>query len=325
MSAELVVVVNSYNRVALLRSALEHLHAALTDLGREAVLVVFDAGSTDGSVEHLRAWAEAHPQVPTLIHEASEDEPRSFAAGVNRACALVRERYPGAPWLLFYETDNAFVSAQPLHDAIDLAEAHPELGAVGFTARLWDGTHVGWGERMPRRRDFVLGPRATAFLTRRGPLAGPWRQEHGVRWRYADVAYTSPLLVRAHTWWQSGGMDAATFPFSDSDVDWCWRIHQHGWRIAVVRTDDVINDNLEARSEWAERRVLHFHRARFRLFAKHRPGRLGWLRPAVLARQAVEYALLALASPFSPEAARKRAVREALLADTLRPNGSPDE
>ena len=87
-------------------------------------------------------------------------------------------------------------------------------------------------------------------------------------------------------------MDPGMFPFSDSDVDWAWKVAKKGYRMGVLETDAVVHDNLSTISNWASMRVVDYHRDRFRLLRKYR-GRQVWLTvPALFARHVIEYGIL---------------------------------
>ena len=58
LPVELVTVINSFNRCSLIERALTSLTAALRSARFGSAIIVFEAGSTDGSAEFLRAWRE---------------------------------------------------------------------------------------------------------------------------------------------------------------------------------------------------------------------------------------------------------------------------
>jgi GT2 family glycosyltransferase len=123
--------------------------------------------------------------------------------------------------------------------------------------------------------------------------------------------YTSPLLIRHQAWHEAGPMDAVAFPFTDSDVEWCWRAHQAGWPMAVLDVPGVIHDNGGSVSNWSGRRVLWFHQSRMRLLRRLFPMGASLLKPVLLLRHLAELALLlprALHSPQARQSVRTRCV-----------------
>ena len=87
-------------------------------------------------------------------------------------------------------------------------------------------------------------------------------------------------------------MDARLFPFSDCDVDWCWRLHKLGCKLAVVKIDGVVHDNKRELSAWSAMRTLHFHRSRFKLLSRHVGSWVEILKPLLFIRHLVELSIL---------------------------------
>ena len=284
-TVETVALVNSFNRCALLQEALTSLIKALSELDGGGAIVVFDAGSTDGSQEWLKETA-AQSAVPISLIFADEQEDRSFSAGVNRAAQHALASFPDTKWLFLYETDNWIAGAGPIKEAIKVLEANDRVAAVGFTVRKHSGAAIAYGEPFPKVWEFVIGPQFAPYLTRRQS-----RQESGA-WFFGDIVYTSPLLVRISAWEQSKGLDAQTFPFSDCDLDWAWRLKEQGWRQAVLVTDAVVHDNRESPSSWSRLRVIGWHRARLQLLCRHAGVRADFLKPLLFVRHCVEFFVL---------------------------------
>jgi len=294
----LVAIINSLNRRALLAASLESLSVALKQLPFSTAVVVFEAGSTDGSREWLQRFQIGSPSPEVSIVVAAPDEDSSFAAGVNNGCREAILRYPSLEYLLLFETDNLVDEGEPIALAVRLLDSHSRLGAVGFTVTKRSGEPAGFGCSFPSALQFLLGQQLTAMLRLDQPKLSAEPTFEGYTWGICDVAYTSPLLVRRAAWVQTQGMDATVFPFSDSDLDWCWRASQTGWRIAVLQLKGVIHDNEQQASSWSAKRVINFHRSRLRLLRKH----LGYsghlLKLGLLIRHVLEFVALIVGSPL---------------------------
>ncbi|HYR23412.1 MAG TPA: glycosyltransferase [Chthoniobacterales bacterium] len=311
-SVELVAIINSFNRRSLLEDAVASLTNALRSVPFASAIVVFEAGSNDGSAEFLRTWREHHPADNLIVIEASADR-RSFSAGVNAACADAIGRFPKCRWLFLYETDNCLTSAEPLEKAIALLELEPQLAAAGFTVKQYDGKFFGYGMRFPTALSFALGQNLAGQLNLHRPNNSAWRISDGVRWRTCDVVFTSPLLVRREAWEQSGGFDEKNFPFSDVDLDWAWRCAKLGWKMAVIASDNVVHDNRRQLSAWSANRALDFHRNRFGLLKRHRGKHVALLKPLLFLRHCLEAIILARKSATDPVAKEKLAKRKQML------------
>jgi GT2 family glycosyltransferase len=288
----IVVIVSSFNRVALLREALASLRPLLCQNELTFRIVVYDAGSTDGSLAVLENFRAEHAPgcVDILVPKAGEDT--SFAAGLNRACGFAARRRD-VDYFFLFETDNLISGLQPVKRAVSLLETDSTIAAVGFTVRTKDGRPAGFGERFPRLLSFILGQQLSARL-KLEEMRVLWVEGGGTlgRYGYSDVIYTSPLLVRTAAWERVGGMDAKVFPFSDSDVDLAFRFRDHGYRCAVIDDPGVVHDNRGQVSEWSATRTLHWHGARFRLLRRHSGLGIVAAIPLLFVRHLTEWCIL---------------------------------
>ena len=309
---ELVAIINSFNRRELLEKAVASLTQALRKARFGSAIIVFDAGSEDGSTEFLNAWREQNP-TDNLIVVTSTDGGSSFAEGVNAACATALSRFPECRWLFLYETDNWLNSIESVDRAISLLNEQPQLAAVGFTVKRHSGVFCGYGMRFPSYLSLALGLNLTVRWNLDTPNDFPWQETGNVRWRTCDVVFTSPLLIRREAWEQTHGFDAKAFPFSESDLDWAWRCAKLGWKMAVIASDDVVHDNLQQSSAWSANRVVEFHRSRLRLLKRHRGDRAALIKPLLFFRHGVETIILAGKAGSDPVAQEKLAKRRRML------------
>jgi GT2 family glycosyltransferase len=294
----LVGVVNSFNRRALLEASLSSLTLALRQLPFGTAIVVFEAGSTDGSAEWLRDYQSSCTIPEICILTAGQGEDSSFAAGVNAGCRHAIACYPELQWLLLFETDNWIAGNEPIVLGTRLLDLHAQLGAAGFTVTKRSGKPTGFGCSFPSVPQFLIGQQLTAIFGLDRPRLSMEPAFDGYRWGTCDVVYTSPLLIKRAAWEETGGLDAASFPFADCDLDWCRRAQRSGWKLAVIESKGVIHDNEDQASAWSSRRVLSFHRARLRLLQRHLHAQASLLEAGLLVRHVLEFVALALASPL---------------------------
>ena len=305
---ELVAIVNSYNRLSLIQLGMPTLVAALNDCPFASAVVVFDANSTDGSLEWLREFAETTSAPPVQIICPAEGEDSSNAAGSNAACAWAARHYPKAQWYFLFESDNWIASARPVILARNLLRQEEKLAAAGFTVTKHSGQPAGFGTCLPTVFQFLIGQQLTLFLGLDRPNLRDGGSIDGCCWSVCDLVFTSPLLVRRRAWEESRGLDNSVFSFADCDVDWMWRLNKAGWRLAVIEIDGVVHDNKEQPSGWAARRVVQFHQARLQLLRTHRGEWVAWLKPLLLVRHCLEFMILLALCLFGypRESLRKR-------------------
>lgn len=307
-SGSIVVLVNSKDRLALLTHALESFWKHFPQIP----VIVFDAGSDDGSREWLERSVAASGGLWSWLDGRKETDD-SFSAGLNVAAREAVRKYPACRYFFLYETDNELMAEEPLWKALEFLERHPDYGAVGFTCRKHGGRPSGSGDRFPTWRDLALGPQLIHRWERRKTAHAKASESIDM-----DVVYTSPLLVRRDLWEQLQGLDAEHFPFSETDVDFAWRMRKLGHRQAVLVEDRVIHDNQTQLSGWSRTRALRFHQARYLLLRIHLGRPPFWLPVCLLLRHGLECLLLTLAVlARRPLAREKLATRWQLLAGAL--------
>jgi len=314
----LVAILNSFNRVHLLRQALPSLAGALAECPFQTAIVAFEAGSTDGSLEWLAEYQKRVEAAPVEVLRPAAGADRSLSAGVNAAARYSLQKFPHLEWLFLFETDNLISGGAPMLAALEVLKNIPDLAAIGFTVKKRSGEGAGFGCSMPTVTQFVLGQQVTNWLRLDVPHIREWHENLGIRWAACDVVYTSPLLIRRSAWEEIGGPDVGSFPFCDTDVDWSWRAAENGWRMGVIETSMVVHDNQGVASEWSAARVVNFHRARLRLLAKHTRVPLGPVKMLLLCRHILELILTVLASPFLHDPKSKLHKRRVLLKSVLR-------
>ena len=269
VSTELAVIINSCNRYELLSEALPSVLNSLYQLSIHSTIVVFDAGSTDGSVEFIHTYSQKTSDIPIHCLTPSPEIDRSFSAGCNYAVAFAYQQYPKLQYCFLYETDNLINNPSALTLAIQLLEKQENLAAVGFTVERCNNQKAGFGCRFPTIHSFIFGQQLTSLLKLGNMEISEWHDFQGTKWGISDVVYSSPLLIRHSMWQATHGMDATKFPFSDCDVDWCWSVYKRGYFVAVLDVPGIIHDNRTQISIWSANRVIDFHRARLRLLLKH--------------------------------------------------------
>ncbi len=266
----IAVIINSFNRLPLLQSAIGAIQSWYSpSLPYKINFVVFDAGSSDGSIAWCKEVQASGASLDLIIPVEGQDT--SFAAGLNAGVKYAIANFQDLTYLLFYETDNCINSAESLQNAIAVLKKLPSLGACGFTVKKYDGSNAGAGMPFPTLFNFLVGKNIVhKFQLEKIPYK--WFQPvAGVKFSFADIVFTSPLLVKVKSWQDSGGLNAEKFPFSDCDIDWAKRLRLKGWRMGVIEASTVFHDNKQLISTWSKTRALAYHRARLRYFKQYHP------------------------------------------------------
>jgi GT2 family glycosyltransferase len=283
----MAAVVSSFNRKNLLAIGMPALYAALRQCDFASVIIVYDAGSTDGSKEFVEAFATDSDKVSVELICAGIDEDSSFSAGVNQAARLAAGKFPELEYLMLFETDNWIAGPEPIWLACQLLSKQKRVAAVGFTVSNHEGTKIGYGTSFPKLWQFVLGQNLT-YIFRLDTPRQIWTDFKGKRWTTCDVVFTSPILIRKTAWFESDGFDQIHFPFSDCDTDWSYRLSKLGWQLAVLDVDGVVHDNQQQLSAWSANRAKQFHQARYKLFRLRFGSFVDLLKPLLFLRHGFE-------------------------------------
>lgn len=221
MKKKLAVIILNWNGRKLLERFIPD--AAANTIGEEADLFVADNGSTDDSLEWLRA---NHPGVKVIPFPKNY----GFAEGYNRA--LEATRYP---YTVLLNSDVRVPAGwwQPL---LHFMEENPDVAACQPKIR---------SERQPEM--FEYAGAAGGYLDRfgypycRGRLFDRVERDEG---QYdgppADVAWASgaALMVRTQDYLDAGGLDADFFAHME-EIDLCCRLLARGRRVCAL-TDSAV-------------------------------------------------------------------------------------
>ncbi|MDR2409275.1 MAG: hypothetical protein LBE13_14335 [Bacteroidales bacterium] len=306
----IAVIINSYNRLSLLRESLDALEQWMPQSvyhGRLGI-VIYDAGSTDGTIEWIQGKAIQKYSFTIKLLLPQKGDDTSFAAGVNAGAYFAVEYYDDLQYLLLYETDNQILSSSALLAAERELMNHSILGACGFTVRYHNGCRAGVGMPFPTIINFLLWKFGSIFHLEKIPYQWEEREQNTL-FSYVDVVFTSPLLIKKQAWIDSKGLDARTFPFSDCDVDWAKRLRILNWRMGVIKTEDVIHDNRDTISDWSKTRAMNSHRARLRYFKRYHPFLIYIIFPFPLMMRHLFELFIALIYPF-PKSKKKRLINQ---------------
>jgi GT2 family glycosyltransferase len=216
-SGRVAIVVPVHNRLALTNALVSELRRSEHD---EALVVIVDDGSTDGTSDYLR---EHHPDV--VVASASGDLWWSGAA--NLGCLLAIER--DAEFLLLFNNDNFAISPNCVSELVRCVR---EFGGCASSVVL--------------HRDSQRLQHAGGLLD--------W-PSRGIRWRETGAIYRQEARVADCEWLpgmalafsaglfrQLDGFNAAVFPQHYADADFTLRARALGKRCVVSYSCWVRND-----------------------------------------------------------------------------------
>jgi N-acetylglucosaminyl-diphospho-decaprenol L-rhamnosyltransferase len=190
-------------------------------------IIVCDNGSSDDSLQTLK---NAFSDIPV------EHLPNpGYGAAMNHGARLLDTE------VLFILNPDVVIRPGCVSALLQRLDASPELAMVGPRIENPDGSIYPSARRFP---SFVDGIGHALFgmfnqtnrWTRRYKMLD-WG--HG-SYRQVDWISGSAMFTRRRAFDDVGGFDEAYWLYME-EVDLCWRLHQHGWRIAFEPAAVVVH------------------------------------------------------------------------------------
>ncbi|RME84509.1 MAG: glycosyltransferase family 2 protein [Caldilineae bacterium] len=262
---DLAIVIVSYNTRDLLRTCLRSLFASEGDFTFHVTVV--DNNSSDGSLEMVQA---EFPQVATVAAPRNGGFAYANNLGLRRY-GFGRGRSPDAlPRYALLLNPDTELPPGALAEMLRLMDERPELGVSGPKLVLPDGSLD-----KACRRAF---PAPTSFIYRGLGLSKLF--PHSARFgRYnltflpedqeteVDSVVGAFMLVRREAIEQAGLLDESFFMYGE-DLDWAYRIKQHGWKVWYYPAVQVLHHK-GAASRGNPRVRLAFYQAMAIFVRKH--------------------------------------------------------
>ena len=202
----------------------DHLQRALDALAAAAPALRWECLVIDNDPRHgdCRGVASGRPGVQYVPNERNV----GFGRACNQGMRMARGRY------LFLHNPDLEVRPGSLEALVDLADREPDAGLVAPRLHYADGRLQESCRTFYTVRIFLL---RRTFLGRLFPGAGAIRRHLMLDWdhdstREIDWAIGAALLARREAVDDVGMMDERFFMYFE-DVDWCYRMHQRGWRV----------------------------------------------------------------------------------------------
>lgn len=217
---------------------------------------VLDNGSTDGSVEAIRAL---FPDVEVMAL------PRNLGYAGNNNVGIAHALQKGADWV-FLLNDDTVLAPGCLSALLELGEKDVGIGAVGPLVLHYEDRDViqsagGMMDVFLRPTHLAANQPALCAPTEAGPV---------------DWISGCALLVRAAAIREAGMMDERYFLYWE-ETEWCLRIRSAGWRIVMEPQARLWHKGVQIDYRPAPWVAYYFTRNRLLTLAKHRAPLGAWL------------------------------------------------
>src|ERR1035437_3381190 len=234
-----------------LRSIIEGTHQIQYEV------IVSDNGSTDGSVEKIRAQ---FPAVRLLENRAN----LGFAKGNNVGIGEARGEY-----VLILNPDT-IVHDGSLDRWVEFADRLPEAGAFGCRVLNPDGTYQGPARPFPTISRTLIAALGLRFLGRlRYPvLSDEYEGWGGETEREVDWQSGCCVLLRGDLLRKLGGFDERFF-YQFEEVDLCRRVWNAGYRIRYTPAVSITHLGGQSVGRFPIRFAIEICRNGYRYFYKY--------------------------------------------------------
>lgn len=222
MSARVTVVVPTHETRELTLRCL----AAVT-VAESPAIVVVDDGSTDGTSD---AVARRFPEARVLRHGNAQ----GFTAAANAGLAAAR-----GDLLLLLNSDTE-VAPDALPRLVAAFDAAPRLGAAGAALVGVDGRPQWSGGAMPTTTWLAVLASGVAPQAARLPGYRRARPLHPAGAARVDWVPGAALAMRREVWEAVGSFDER-FRLYAQDLDWCVRVRDAGWTIAILADVRIVH------------------------------------------------------------------------------------
>jgi asparagine synthase (glutamine-hydrolysing) len=239
---DLSVIIVNWNTQEKLHDCLSSIERHLAHTDHEVIVV--DNDSSDGSPEMV---AERFPRMRLLRNE----ENVGFGRANNQAMRVARGR-----WHLLLNSDTELLD-DSVEQLVQRARDVPGLGVAHCKMILPDGRTQHSVYRFPTLRmamieDLGLYKLMSGAQAGEELLSGYWSydEERDVDW----VAGAFMLMPR-EVFETTGGFDERLFMYGE-DLEWCYRIHDAGWRIRYFPDASIKHhDHASSELRWGDERI----------------------------------------------------------------------
>jgi GT2 family glycosyltransferase len=221
---KIAVVIVTFNNKKTIQPCLQSLSDSLTDYASQ--IVIIDNNSTDGTADILKTYP---PEYKSWFNEFAYIQ-NSVNVGFTRAVNIGLEKLQGDFVVLL--NPDVELKKETIFTLVECFAKNPQAGAVSPQLQFPDGQIQKSCRRFPRKRDVLL---EAAGLTKLFPGHSKIN-----RWKMADFdhkksqAVEQPqgafIMIRTQIVKKIGLLDEQ-FAMFFSDVDYCKRIINAGWKI----------------------------------------------------------------------------------------------
>ncbi len=261
---KIAIIIVSWNVEKYLHDCLNSVFEEIVRSGLSAEVWVVDNGSMDGTVGMVEA---DFPQVHLILNQGNP----GFGAANNQG--MVAARQQNEPQFYFLLNPDTIMKPHSLQRLVDALDDKPDVGMVGARLAYGNGRFQHSAFYFPglMQLAFDLFPMPARLYESRWngryprasyePTSNPFPIDHPLG---------ATMMVRADVAHQTNGFDEQ-FQLYCEEIDWCWRIHEAGWKIYAVPAAEVVHFGGESSSQVPIKSLINLWRSRAQLYKAHYP------------------------------------------------------
>jgi hypothetical protein len=284
---KLSIVIICWNDWKVIENCLRSIFTGTRQIDYE--VIVSDNGSSDGSVEKIRAQ---FPAVRIVENRAN----LGFARGNNAGIREARGEY-----VLILNPDT-IVHEGSLDRWIEFADRHQEAGAFGCRVHNPDGSYQRSARPFPTISRYLVASFGLRFLGRlqRPVLSDEYEGWYGDTEREVDWQSGCCVMLRHDLLQRLGGFDEQFF-YQFEEVDLCRRVWNAGSRIRFTPEVSITHLGGQSVGRFPVRFAIEVCRNGYRYFYKHYgPRGARQFRQMTLAKLRIRQAGYGLKNLFRP-------------------------
>lgn len=257
-----VVTYNSHNEIATCLKSL-----AQASHGLSVQLIIVDNASQDGTIQVVKNCLSSLSAEFNHVEIINNVENLGFTRGVNQGLAKRLGRF-----LLLLNPDTE-LKPNTLSSLITCLTSRSEVAIVAPQLLYPDGTIQPSCRRFPKHRDVLFELLGLARLFPHSKIFNGWKMgdfDHQ-HTREVDQPQGAFLFVRSSALEQVGNLDPR-FTMFFSDVDWCQRFKQAGWKILFCAESTAVHHKGASVYKNRARMIVLSHRDFIAYFRKYYSG-----------------------------------------------------
>ncbi len=261
---QLSAVIVTYNNADIIAECLTSLAQSLCAMASASEVLLIDNASSDHTASRLQTKCKDLLQPFARHRVILNDKNLGYTAGVNQGLRRAAGKY-----LLLLNPD-IILRQDTLRTLVQCLESDAEVGVVAPQLRYPDDRIQPSCRAFPRKRDVIYDCLGLSFLFPQSPEIGRWRlgNFNHRESREVDQPQGAFLLAKAAVMKSVGLLDER-FPMFFSDVDWCRRGKEHGWRIRFCAETFAYHQKGASVFQKRPEMIVSSHRSFIQYFRKY--------------------------------------------------------